>query len=230
MRATTQFGPLSGWLCRPAGTGAWPALFVIQEWWGLDQLTRSIAGRFAALGYLAFAPDLYHGELAAPGDSETASALLDKFAPGAAAELEGAFDALSTHPDCDGRIGSVGFCFGGRMSLALGLSRPLRAVCTFYGGRMQLLFDRLHLLRSPVLGLFGDHDQSIPVGTIQEFDRLLDRLGLEHEVVVYPDAGHAFFRDTDLAVYRPEAARDAWERATRFFARHLPPRIAEGAR
>ena len=230
MNETAQLGRLSGRLCRPRGAGPWPALLVIQEWWGLDQQTESIAERLAAIGYLAFAPDLYHGKLAPLGDSAAASALCDRYGPGAPAELEAVFDELSHHPDCDGRIGSIGFCFGGRMSLALGLRRPLRAVCTFYGGGMQMLFDQLHLLRAPVLGLFGDRDQSIPLGTVEKFDKLLDDLGLEHEVVVYPDSGHAFFRDTDPRVYKPETARDAWERTVRFFFRHMAPRSPENGR
>ena len=131
------------------------------------------------------------------------------------------FDALKSHPDCTGKVGSVGFCFGGRMSLALGLSRPLDAVCTFYGGGMQQLFDQLGNLKSPVLGLFGDSDRSIPVGTIEEFDKLLKKNGIIHDVIVYPNSGHAFFRDNDPNSYRPEAAKDAWERATKFFARYL---------
>jgi carboxymethylenebutenolidase len=195
---------------------------VIQEWWGLDAQTRSIADRFSALGYLAFAPDLYHGEFAALGDSQAATALLARYGPGAPDELAAVFDGLSQHPLCDARVGSIGFCFGGRMSLALGVRRPVQAVCTFYGGQMQQLFDQLHRLGAPVLGLFGDRDQSIPQGTIKEFDERLDRIGLEHEIVVYADSGHAFFRDTDPGVYRPEAARDAWERTISFFLRHIP--------
>jgi len=229
MNETAQFGRVSGFIARPARPGPWPTLLVVQEWWGLDDQTRSIADRFAALGYLAFAPDLYYGELAPLGDSETASALLGRYGPGAPAELEAAFDALKAHPDCDGRIGSIGFCFGGRMSLALGLRRPLLAVCIFYGGQMQLLFDQLDRLKSPVLGVFGDRDLSIPQGTVEEFDQLLDRIGVDHEIVIYPDSGHAFFRDTDPNVYRPEASRDAWERTRAFFARHMPPLPLESA-
>jgi carboxymethylenebutenolidase len=222
MSDLTRVGPLDGYLAKPSGGVPSPGLIVIQEWWGLDAQTKSIADRFSGLGYLAFAPDLYHGELAAPGDSQAASALLEKHGPGAPDELAAVFDALSLHPLCDGRVGSIGFCFGGRMSLALGVRRPVRAVCTFYGGQMQLLFDQLHRLKAPVLALFGDRDQSIPPGTIREFELLLDRFGLDHEIVVYPDSGHAFFRDTDPRVFKPEAARDAWQRTTRFFNRHIP--------
>lgn len=226
MGIPATLGSLSGHLAVPSAAGAnspgpWPAVIVIQEWWGLDDHIRRIADRCAAEGYLAFAPDLYHGELAALGQNERALALAQKHGPGAPAELETVFDALRAHPQSTGRIGSLGFCFGGRMSLALGLRRPLDAVCTFYGGGMQQLFDQLPALRGPVLGLFGDQDVSIPAGTVEQFEALLARHRIPHEIKVYPDSGHAFFRDDDPRVYKPAAAADAWERVTRFFAQAL---------
>lgn len=222
MSELAEPGSVRGHLARPKGNGPRPGLIVIQEWWGLDNQTKSIADRFASIGYLAFAPDLYHGELAKLGDGETAQKLVQKYGPTAPADLEKAFDALKKHPGCTGKIGSVGFCLGGRMSLTLSLSRPVGAVCTFYGGGMQQVFDQLRTkLKAPVLGLFGDKDQSIPVGTVEEFDKLLDQVGVPHEVVVYPNSGHAFFRDSDPSVYKPEAAKDAWERATKFFKKYL---------
>lgn len=221
MSKLTQLGTVSGHLAKPKGNGPWPAMIVIQEWWGLDAQTESIADRFAGLGYLAFAPDLYHGELAKLGDSDKAASLMQKYAPTALADLQSLYDALKKHPDCNGKIGSVGFCFGGRMSLSLGINRPLDAICTFYGGGMQQVFDQLPAIKAPVLGLFGDKDQSIPVGTIEEFDKLLDKIGVEHEVIVYPNSGHAFFRDSDPSVYKPEAAKDAWKRVTKFFNKNL---------
>jgi carboxymethylenebutenolidase len=222
MSEHTQLGSVSGHLAKPTGNGPWPAVIVIQEWWGLDAQTESIADRFAAIGYLAFAPDLYHGELAALGDGDKAMTLVQKYGPTAPADLEKLFDALKASPDCTGKIGSVGFCFGGRMSLALSLSRPVDAVCTFYGGGMQTIFEPLRQkLAAPVLGLFGDADVSIPAGTVQEFDKLLAEVGVEHEVITYPNSGHAFFRDSDPSVYIPEASKDAWQRVTKFFAKHL---------
>ena len=218
----TTLGSVSGYLAKPQGTGPWPGLIVVQEWWGLDGQTRSIADRFAAIGYLAFAPDLYHGERAALGDGDKATVLVQKYGPSAPAELEAVFDALKANPDCTGKTGIVGFCFGGRMALTLGLTRPLNAVCTFYGGGMQQIFHRMRDFKAPAaLGLFGDKDVSIPAGTVAEFDKLLDEIGVEHEVITYPNSGHAFFRDTDPSVYGPEAAMDAWGRVTRFFERHL---------
>jgi len=222
MNKHTQLGSVPGYLAKPKGNGPWPAVIVIQEWWGLDAQTESIAERFAAIGCLAFAPDLYHGELAALGDGDQAASLMQKYAPGAPADLEKLFDALKSHPDCTGKVGSVGFCFGGRMSLALGLRRPVNAICTFYGGGMQVLFDQIRKnFHAPVLGLFGDADVSIPAGTVQEFDKLLAEIGVEHAVITYPNSGHAFFRDSDPSVYKPEASQDAWQRVTKFFAKHL---------
>jgi len=222
MSEMIQLGSAAGYLAKPEGSGMFPAMIVIQEWWGLDAQTKSIADRFAREGYLSFAPDLFHGELAQPGDGETATRLVQKYGPNAYLDLQSIFDALKSHPNCNGKIGSVGFCFGGRMSLTLGMSRPVDAICTFYGGGMQTIFDQLRAnLRAPVLGLFGDADVSIPAGTVEEFDKLLDDVGVEHEIITYPNSGHAFFRDSDPKVYKPEASQDAWERVKKFFKKHL---------
>ena len=87
---------------------------------------------------------------------------------------------------------------------------------------MQAVFDQLRTnLKAPVLGFFGDADVSIPVGTVEQFDILLDEIGVEHEIIMYPNSGHAFFRDSDPQVYKPEASKDAWERTKKFFAKHL---------
>ena len=218
-----RVGSVDGYLGRPAGEGPWPTVIVIQEWRGLDNQTESIVDRFAGLPspYLAFAPDLYHGEVALLGDDEKATALVQKYGPTADEDLYNAFDALKMHQDCSGKIGSIGFCFGGRMSLLLGANRPADAICTFYGGGMQRIFDQLDRLNAPVLGLYGDDDKSVPKGTIEEFDQLLDKIGVQHEIIVYPNSGHAFFRDHDPSKYRPEAAKDAWERVQEFFGKYL---------
>jgi carboxymethylenebutenolidase len=121
MNELIEIGNVKGHLTKPTGNGPWPTVIVNQEWWGLDAQTKFIADRFASIGYLAFAPDLYHGELAQLGDSEKAMSLVQIYGPSAPEDLKNLFDALKVHPDCNGKIGSVGFCFGGRMSLALGI-------------------------------------------------------------------------------------------------------------
>jgi carboxymethylenebutenolidase len=222
MSELTQLNSVEGHLAKPEGAGPWPVVVVIQEWWGLDGQTKSIADRFAKEGYLAFAPDLYHGELAQLGDGDTAMKLVQKYGPTAANDLYKVFDGLKDHPHSTGKVGSVGFCFGGRMSLMLSTMQPVDAICTFYGGGMQTTFDQLRTnLKAPVLGFFGDADGSIPAGTVEEFDKLLDDVGVEHEVITYPNSGHAFFRDSDPSVYKPEAAKDAWERVKKFFKKNL---------
>lgn len=222
MSELIQLDSVTGYLAKPDSNGAFPAMIVIQEWWGLDAQTKSIADRFAQEGYLAFAPDLYHGELAQLGNGDTAMRLVQKYGPNAYLDLQSIFDALKSRADCNGKIGSVGFCFGGRMSLTLGMSRPVDAICTFYGGGMQTIFEQLRAnLKAPVLGLFGDADVSIPAGTVEEFDKLLDDVGVEHEIIMYPNSGHAFFRDSDPKVYIPEASKDAWERVKKFFQKNL---------
>ena len=194
MAEMIKLGALDGYVSKPGGSGPWPAVIVIHEWYGLDKQTKSIARRIAELGYLSVAPDLYHGELCEFSESDKAEAIKNKYLPTASTELQAMFDALKEYKDCNGKVGCVGFCFGGRMSLTLGLSRPVDAVCTFYGGGMQNIFDQLDKLKSPVLGMFGDKDVSIPVGTVEKFDQLLDTFGVEHEIIVYPNSGHAFFR------------------------------------
>lgn len=221
MGTMTQIGSVPGYLARPEGDGPWPGVVVIQEWWGLNPQIESIGDRFADAGYLAFAPDLYYGEAAAVGDSEKARKLSEKYGQSGPVDLVNAFDEMKKLTDCTGKMGSVGFCFGGLMSLTLGIARPLDAICTFYGGGMQRLFDRLNQIRSPVLAFFGDQDMSIPAGTIEEFQELLGKYKIPHEVIVYPNSGHAFFRDNDPKAYRPEAAKDAWSRLMKFFTQNL---------
>src|SRR5258708_11307981 len=166
MSEFVQLGTISGHLAKPKGSGPWPGVIVIQEWWGLSDHIIDVANRVAGLGYLTFAPDLFHGEIAKLGDHELAMKLTQKYGPGAASELQQVFDALKSHPDCSGKLGCIGFCMGGRLSLGLGISRPVYAACTFYGGGMQQLFGELGAFKAPVLALYGDQDQSIPAGTI----------------------------------------------------------------
>ena len=109
MSENNNMGGLSGYLATPTSKGPWPCLIVIQEWWGLDQQTKSIADRFAALGYLAFSPDLYHGELAQLGDSEKAMQLVQKYGPTAALDTQQVFDTLKNSSGFNRQGGERGF-------------------------------------------------------------------------------------------------------------------------
>ena len=222
MTDMTPLGTVSTHIARPAGSGPWPAIIVIQEWWCLDDQTKSIADRYAKEGYLAAAPDLYHGERAELGDNARASELVQKYGPGALGELERVYDALKAHPDCNGKIGAVGFCFGGRMALALGTVAP--------AGGHQFVLRRRH---AAALRPHAPDALACP-GAVWRPGRLDSR---RHHRPARPTAGpgrrrprsedlsrnsgHAFFRDCDPSVYRPVAAADAWQKSTRFFERYL---------
>jgi carboxymethylenebutenolidase len=210
---------MPGALERPEGAGPWPGVLVVQEWWGLDSHIRDVARRFAQAGYLALAPDLYIGEAAA--DPEGCTVLVNKHGKAAPDRLRAAYRALKAHPDCTGKVGAVGYCFGGRMVLHLACYEPeLDAANIYYGGRMETYFDRVKDIRSPLLGIFGEADRGIPLEAVKQFDALLDEAGVPHEVVVYPGAAHAFFND-ERPNYHAEAAADAWRRTNEFFERCL---------
>jgi carboxymethylenebutenolidase len=210
---------LSGALERPDGNGPWPGVLVVQEWWGLNSHIRDVAARFARLGFLTLAPDLYVGEVAA--DADEAMKLVQQHGAAAGERLQAAFRALRAHPDCSGKVGAVGYCFGGRMVLHLACYElDLDAAAIYYGGHMEEYFDRVANIHCPVLGVYGEADPGIPAATVKQFDSLLDVTGVAHEVILYPGAAHAFFNDQS-SNYRAQAAADAWRRTTEFFARYL---------
>lgn len=208
-----------GVLERPEGPGPWPGIVVVQEWWGLVPHIRALAGRFAQAAYLALAPDLYMGEAAT--DAEVCMSLVQKHGPLAPARARAAFRTLKAQPDCTGKVGAVGYCFGGRVVLTLACDEPeLDAAAVYYGGRMETLFDRVPNIRSAVQGIFGEEDRGIPVESVNKLDELLDQAGVPHEVILYPGAAHAFLND-EGSNYHPQAAVDAWGRTLEFFARYL---------
>ena len=191
----------------------------MQEWWGLVPHIKDIAGRFAKLGYLALAPDLYAGEAAT--DGEGATKLVAKHGALAGDRARAAFHALKAHPDCTGKVGAVGYCFGGRMILHLACYEPeLSAAAPYYSGRMETYFDRVPNIRCPVLGMYGAEDHGIPLDTVRQLDTLLDATGVEHEIMIYPGAAHAFFNDTS-ANYHAPSAQAAWQKTAAFFEKHL---------
>ena len=212
---------LRGQLVAPTGAPAdLPGLIVIHEWWGLNGNVVDQARRLADQGYAALAVDLYGGETADTPDA--AMALMRAVDEAAATDnLRQAYAFL------DGRgaprVGSVGWCFGGGQSLnaALALPTQLDAAVVYYGQPVTDV-DRLATLRLPVLGLFGADDTSFPPDLLDAFEAALAEAGVEHEIVVYPDADHAFANPSGER-YQPEAARAAWAQTTAFLAEHLEP-------
>jgi len=220
--ATIEGREVRGFLARPAGerTGG-PALIVIQEWWGLNENIRSMARRLAAEGYTALAVDLYEGEVAE--DPARARELMSS-----AMEREAVLEenlrqahAWLVREAGASKTGTVGWCFGGGWSLraALLLPKELDAAVVYYG-RLETDPERLAVLRTPILGIFGAEDKGIPLEGVREFERVLAELGKPAEIRVYEGAEHAFANPSGTR-YDAEAAEDAWARTLDFLATHL---------
>lgn len=220
--ATVDGQSVSGYLAQPeASVGeALPAIIAIHEWWGLNDNIRATARRLAGEGYTVLAVDLYGGEVA----SEPAAAkdlmrsVLDN--PGPAQEnIVGASQFLTDDYGAPA-IGSVGWCFGGNWSLRTGLLLPDLDAMAIYYGQLILAPEALDGLDAPVIGFFGEADSSIPVEDVENFEEILTNLGKPVDINLYAGAGHAFANPSGQN-YDPQAAEDAWERTTAFFAEHL---------
>ena len=213
---------LVGFLAMPAdATEPLPGLIVIHERWGLNDDIKAVTRELAGEGYVALAVDLYDGSVAET--PEQAKVLMSGVVedPGAArANLRQAYDYLQKYAFAP-RIGSIGWSLGGGWSLQAALMLPddLDAMVMYYG---QLVLDSEQLARvkAPILGFFGESDESIPVRDVQAFRETLRRLGKQSEVLIYPRAKHAFANPSG-GNYDPKAAADAWQKTLSFLKSNL---------
>ncbi|HJP94763.1 MAG TPA: dienelactone hydrolase family protein [Pyrinomonadaceae bacterium] len=213
-------GNTGGYLSIPK-KGNGPGVVVIQEWWGLVDHIKDVCDRFAAEDFVALAPDLYHGKQAKSPD-EADKLMMAMRIDEAERDLSAAAEYLSTHDaTTSDKIGVVGFCMGGALSLYTATKNPNIGACVvFYGGHPNVKPD-LPNLHAPVLGLYGERDRSITPAVVRELEGKLKELGKQIEVVIYPGAEHAFFNDTRPQVYKADAAADAWQRTIKFLRKHL---------
>lgn len=203
-----------------AGTGL-PGVIVIHEWWGLNDNIRKMAERIAGEGYRALAVDLYGGEVASePSEAQRLMRAALQNPDAATANLTSAY-AYLTNAGRAPRVASIGWCFGGGMSLntALALPTELDGVVIYYG-RLVTDPDRLATLEMPILGFFGGQDRGIPLETVRAFEKTLKDLGKDVQIYVYEDAGHAFANPSGSR-YNAAAATDAWAKTVAFFGEHL---------
>ena len=217
---TSNGGKGSGYLAIPQkGTG--PGVIVIQEWWGLVDHIKDVCDRFAKEGYVALAPDLYHGESTKSPD-EAGKLMMALRIDEAEKDLRGAIQYLLDHEATTGsKVGVIGFCMGGALSLyAASKNAQVGACVVFYGIHPNVKPD-LASLQAPVLGIYAERDQAVPPESVRELERQLKEPGKSVEIHIYPDTDHAFFNDQRPDVYNPKAAEDAWRRVIQFFARHL---------
>jgi carboxymethylenebutenolidase len=209
----------SGYLALPKGKG--PGVVVIQEWWGLVPHIKDLADRFAAEGFVALAPDLYHGQTAKSPD-EAGKLMMALKIDEAERDLRGAIRHVLSHPQTAGKqAGVVGFCMGGALSLFAASKNPDVGTCVvFYGGHPNVKPD-LAALKAPVLGLYAEKDGFVTPETARKLEGDLKALGKSVEIHIYPGIDHAFFNDTRPQVYNKEAAQDAWSRTIKFFKTNL---------
>jgi carboxymethylenebutenolidase len=211
----------SGYLALPEDEGPFPGIIVVQEWWGLDDHIRDVAARFAKEGFVALAPDLYHGKVTKEPD-EAQKLMMSLNMPQATKELVKAADYLASRSETAGRgIGGIGFCMGGGLALSLATeSSRIKAVAPFYGANPTPV-DKVQNLGGPVFAVYAEQDAWVNESVRLELETALKNAGIDHEAVTYPGTGHAFFNDTRPEVYNREASEDAWQRALELFRKNL---------
>jgi carboxymethylenebutenolidase len=214
-----------GYLAKPGDGQPHAAVVVIQEWWGLEEHIKDVARRFASEGFVALAPDLYHGKVATEPD-EAMKLVMAMDRERAANDIDGAVAYLTGLSDvAPKRVGMIGFCMGGALTLFSACRNPnVGAAADFYGGNMGDL-SQVQSLHGPLFAAFGETDESIPPQKIEELRQALQAAGKEFEIKVYPGAPHSFFNDTRPS-YRSEASQDAWQKSLALFREKLTPQAA----
>jgi carboxymethylenebutenolidase len=223
---------------KPDEVGKKPAIIVIQEIFGVDPHIEDVALRFAAAGYVAVAPELFHrggADTVIPyGETERAFGERGKLSnDDIVADLEATVAYLKSQPDVDSaNIGIVGFCFGGFVSYYSTVKVPeIKAAAVFYGGGMlprpgspadapRVLDLTADDVDAPMIGFWGKDDGGIPPENVAAIESTLKAKGKDYESHSYDGAGHGFFCN-DRASYNADAANDAWSRTVTFFAKHL---------
>jgi carboxymethylenebutenolidase len=211
-------GTTQGYLATPA-SGKGPGVLVIQEWWGLVGHIKTVCDRFAAEGFSALAPDMYHGKTASEPDGAGKLFMALNIAQ-AEKDLRGAAKYLTQHSST-AKLGAVGFCMGGQLALFAGTLNPsVGAVVNFYGIHPNVHPD-YSKLSGPVLGLFAEKDGFVTPQVAKDTDAAIKKAGKQSEINVYPNVDHGFFNDERPDVYNDAAAKDAWRRTLGFFRQHV---------
>src|SRR5215212_2352265 len=212
-------GDATGYLAEPEGEA--PGIVVLQEFWGVEPHIRDICDRFSREGFLALAPDLYHGETTEQPD-EAQQKMMALNMDEAEKEMRGAVDYLAQHPKCTGQIGAVGFCLGGGLAIWTATANDkVGAVSTFYYVMPHGKPD-FSKINGPVQGHFGTEDDYVSTDDAKALEQEIRDAGAEGKFHFYEGAGHAFFNDTNrLGTYHEDHARTAWQRTVDFFKRHL---------
>ncbi|MDW0134948.1 MAG: dienelactone hydrolase family protein [Nitrososphaeraceae archaeon] len=223
------FDDAQGYLVYPVSTNdsqrKLPAVVMIHEWWGLNQNIKDMANLLAKNGFVVLAADLYHGKVT--DNPQLAMELVQTARDNqnsSTANLQAAVKYLSSAPNVDNKkIVSLGWCFGGGQSLQLALNsqeHPLAATILYYGTPLVTDNESISKIKWPVLGIFGDKDEAIPIAEINQFRSSLNESGIKNEIHVYSGVGHAFANPSGDS-YAPEETADAWQRTLSFLKKYV---------
>ncbi len=218
------------------------AIILIHEVWALNNHTRDVANRLVEEGYAVLAPDLLSHtgitekidqtilkEIADPAlrdeaqkkmRAATTPIMTPEFGKETIAKLEDCFTFLLNQEKVNGKVGVMGFCFGGTYAWNLAIQQPyLNSAVAFYG-HAPMDEQQLAKIACPVLAFYGEKDSAL-VSQLSELEEIMDRLEKDFDFVVYPNTGHAFFNNTNPVTYNKEAAEDAWAKTLAFFSKNL---------
>jgi carboxymethylenebutenolidase len=209
-----------GYLATPAA-GHGPGVVVLQEWWGLVDHIKNVCDRFAGAGFVALAPDLFHGKSTKSPD-EAGKLMMALRIDEAEKDLAGAVEYLLQRKEVSSaKAGTIGFCMGGALSLyAASKNSKVGACVVFYGVHPNVHPD-LPNLSAPVLGIYGGRDNFVKPEVVHKLDKQMKELGKSFEFHIYENSDHAFFNDTRPEVYDAKASADAWNRSIGFLHEHL---------
>jgi carboxymethylenebutenolidase len=208
---------VTGFLATPDTPGTHGAIIVIQEWWGVNDWIKEQTVKFAELGFVALAVDLYRGKIAT-NPTEAHELMRGLPQDRGIQDLKAAFDYLAARKDVrPDRIGSVGWCMGGGFSIQLAIHEPRLRACVVNYGALPTDPNDIQQIGMPVMGNFGAEDHGITVADVEAFKKIMDSQKRTFDSKIYPGAGHAFENPNNKDGYRPEAAADAWNREVRFF-------------
>lgn len=216
-------GTSEGYLAIPEAGGPVPGVVVIQEWWGLVGHITSVTDRLARAGFLALAPDLYHGHRASEPD-EAGKLLMGLAMDQAARDIAGAAACLAARPECSGAVGAIGFCLGGSLALWAGtISAHITAVAAWYPAlpweRMQPSWQN-YSGKAAIIHADEEEGGAAAAG-IKQARQLITDAGGEVSAYDYAGTGHAFFNDDRPEVYDEASAMLSWDRTLTFLHERL---------
>ena len=225
-------GKMPTYYARPATGTGFPIMLVNEEIFGVHEYIQDVCRRFAKLGYMAVAPEIYFRNPDFPNMTDTKKVLQEVVLKTPDAEIMSDLDATlawaaQNHGDGN-RTGEIGFCYGGRITWLYAAHNPnLKAAVSFYGYikgptsdiKPKTVLDIADQIHCPLLGLYGGQDEANPPDVVHQVEAKAKTAGKTVDIIIYPDAPHGFFADYRPS-YRKADAEDAWQRAIAWFRRY----------